>query len=757
MQGATAVLSELHESVELGRLNDSLLSALLLDPKAIRECEVLDFKEKLPSSDSEYAKTLRDVVALHNSFGGFIVFGVKEVVKDREVAVVGVEVGKLGVAKIRDMARAYCGVDIRFAPMSATVGDLHVEVIWVAKRAVAEQPVRLIKNGPEEKPGKVSFKKGDVVFRRIDNNALAQLADDYEFLYSERKPPSLSLGLGTLSTDPLDNNLPDRVVVCAKFVGRASDLGDLWKWLADDFSRVRLIAGEGGLGKTSVAYKFSEEVARRRIKPFEKVVWLTAKKKQFIASRDDYRVANHVDYSDASSLFRAIGVAHGCIDSDFGDSSSDVRQLMQVALQSCAVTSSFVVVDDVDSLSPEDQLRALEFGMRLPPGTKMLLTTRVNFSYSPDNVLKLDGLQEQEFLEYVNLLRERYKLSELPEGKVAKLRGVTGGSPMFSDSLMRLERRGLTLDKAMSEWHGERGLEARKAALQREVQQLSKEAKKILYVVSKLKNCSYLELSRIVDYTDQTMGDALQELSGLFLISAPAIAKEARYTIEANTALLVQELAQSLGIPVKVLDKSIRSLKEDAVGISITKRSSIVGLAISEAIASLNGKGAKDALEVIQAASKKLSKPHPDLLLATGRFSLKLSPPSYEEASRAFDQAYELGQRKSLLYDLWFGSELARGAYDSALDIATKAIEDVGDQAKWYEARAQVNIKRAERLTASVAKDAAVRAVHQAHDDLLVARKMTEGVLHARRLEALIAQVRAVEIGVRAYPRPRNQ
>ena len=53
---------------------------------------------------------------------------------------------------------------------------------------------------------------------------------------------------------------------------------------------------------------------------------------------------------------------------------------MQTALESCDLISGFIVIDDIDSLSKDDQLRALEFGMRAPSGTKLLLTTRVNFS-----------------------------------------------------------------------------------------------------------------------------------------------------------------------------------------------------------------------------------------------------------------------------------------------------------------------------------------------------------------------------------------
>ena len=210
--------------------------------------------------------------------------------------------------------------------------------------------------------------------------------------------------------------------------------------------------------------------------------------------------------------------------------------------------------------------------------------------------MKLDGLQKSEFKDYVVVLRDRYKLQPITDSKIEHLRDVTGGSPLYTDSLIRLERRGIALDKAMVQWKGERGLEVRKAALSREIQQLSKEAKRVLFVISTLKNCSYTELSQIVDYTDQTLGDSLQELSGLFLISAPSIAKEARYTVEPNTGLLVIELSGTLGIDHAALVAATRRSRSDAIGLGLQKRSGIVGLAISEAIAKLKAGDSKEAV-----------------------------------------------------------------------------------------------------------------------------------------------------------------
>lgn len=743
MEGQINVVSRLHQAVASGELSEELFAEIPRFPSSVVECEVLDFKRQIPANDSEYAKTVRDLVALHNSYGGFIVFGVDEIEKDRAFKIVGVERGGVKINKIKDNIKSYCGVDIRVHGVSLEVSGLNIEVIWIVKRGQGDRPVRFVKNGPDTKPGQPAFKKSEVVFRRIDNNAIAQGAEDFDFLFSERRPPSIDASF--ISQDigePIENNLPDRVFVCPKFVGRKENIGELWTWLDDDFSRVRLIAGEGGLGKTSLAYQFSEEVASRRIKPFIKIVWLTAKKKQFVAAQDEYRVAAHVDFEDATSLFKSIGISLGCNEDDFWG--LDHKSAMQMALDSCGLISSFIVVDDIDSLGKDDQLRALEFGMRTPPGTKLLLTTRVNFSYSPDNVLKLDGLPEAEFKDYVVVLRERYKLAAITDAKIERLREVAGGSPLYTDSLIRLERRGISLDKAMMQWRGERGLEVRKAALSREIQQLSREAKRVLFVISTLRNCSYTELSQVLSYTDQTLGDALQELSGLFLISAPSIAKEARYTVEPNTGLLVLELAGTFGIDHAALVAAAKRSRSDAIGMGLQKRSGIVGLAISEGIALLRNGDSKGALEVIVSASKKLSRPHPDLLLAAGRFNLRLSSPNYDEAKKAFEQSFALGQRKPLLFDLWFDAEFGRGAFDDALYVSGRAIEYEHDLQRWYERRAQVRMMLAQRAKSRFSNDAAIRELDLALADLRASRKASSGDIQRSRLDQLIAQAESL-------------
>lgn len=264
--------------------------------------------------------------------------------------------------------------------------------------------------------------------------------------------------------------------------------------------------------------------------------------------------------------------------------------------------------------------------------------------------------------------------------------------------------------------------------------------------MSHVRSASFVELSQVLGYTDQTLGDALQELAGLFLVSAPSIGREARYTVEPNTGLLVLELAQSLGIDHTALVAAAKRARTDAVGLSLQKRSGIVGLAIAQAIAHAKNGDPRAALETVTAASKQLSKPNADLLLAVGRFSLKLDEPNREQASRVFAEAYSMGQRKQLLFDLWFDAEYGRGSLSAAMEVTTKAIDHaVGDAFRWYERRAQVHIALARRSDSRVTIDAAVREVDRAIEDLRTARTLSNGDIQYRQMDILLGQAQLLK------------
>lgn len=62
------------------------------------------------------------------------------------------------------------------------------------------------------------------------------------------------------SREPLDDSLPPREAIVVKFVGRQIDLELLWQWFDDGLRRKFWLAGDGGKGKSALAYHFAVQV-----------------------------------------------------------------------------------------------------------------------------------------------------------------------------------------------------------------------------------------------------------------------------------------------------------------------------------------------------------------------------------------------------------------------------------------------------------------------------------------------------------------
>jgi hypothetical protein len=129
------------------------------------------------------------------------------------------------------------------------------------------------------------------------------------------------------------------------------------------------------------------------------------------------------------------------------------------------------------------------------------------------------------------------------------------------------------------------------------------------------------------------------------------------------------------------------------------------------------------------------------LLLALGRFNLNLDPPNRDQASKAFSESYLLGQRKQLLFDLWFEAEYGRGSLESTLEVTAKAIEhQVGEAHRWFERSAQSHIALARRAGTKISIDSAVREVDLAIADLRKAKEHCKGDIQYRQMDTLLAQ-----------------
>jgi hypothetical protein len=67
-----------------------------------------------------------------------------------------------------------------------------------------------------------------------------------------------------------------------------------------------MLTGEGGPGKSSIAYEFADRLTQVPGNIFEQVVWLTAKRRQFSGQDDSFVAVPEAHYSSYEELIVAI-------------------------------------------------------------------------------------------------------------------------------------------------------------------------------------------------------------------------------------------------------------------------------------------------------------------------------------------------------------------------------------------------------------------------------------------------------------------
>src|ERR1017187_5591138 len=93
------------------------------------------------------------------------------------------------------------------------------------------------------------------------------------------------------------------------FVGRSSQIEKLWEWFLDPVSRRWALSGDGGKGKSALAYQSATEVQREGPEPIQIIIWISAKRRRF--EEGSVIAIDNPDFSNLDSALSRILSEYG--------------------------------------------------------------------------------------------------------------------------------------------------------------------------------------------------------------------------------------------------------------------------------------------------------------------------------------------------------------------------------------------------------------------------------------------------------------
>lgn len=677
-------------------MTDEVVDALLPNGEPLAyERQLWDYKLELPHlindrkpTENELAEfngnvceIIKDAVAFYNSFGGYILAGVRN--SPREL------VGFSDSFDCDDLNKRIAAVTGRsiecyfktFQRSDEGGTSRTLGLLFIPQRPDDAIPAQLLKDAAPKASGKRPYARNDIYFRSADQCIKAETSDHYTFLFTPGRR-ALRASAHTSLSPILDSNLGPRDPAFIDFVGRESYLASLWGWFLDRFNPVKLLAGIGGVGKTALARQFSEQIARAAPFGFQKVVWLSAKRQFYTAVSGRYVPSTRIDFDGVDGLLRKICLELGLTDEE-APLDATREHLMESAMAALLTMPSLVIVDDIDSLEPEQQQDVFHTLISVfsrtvgksPVGSRALLTARLDLGAAPAQVIRVKGLELEEFVDFVQMTCESLDLSttlEISPKRMDRFHRITEGSPTFASSVLRLVALGESIDQAMTKWEKADGEDVRRFAFQRELEQLADSATNVLYALCVLSDSTLVEVSTILTRTEQQVRDDFAELRKYHLIAHTEahLPGGTRISVPSSIRMMREILKAKIRDPHRIETNCAKARD------SVSKAGRDIGTQIGRIVALWANDHPEDALVLAEMTDRNNSG-NPDAKCLLGRAHLRVANPDFRKAELAFRKAQEMGCRRPELLPLWVETKAELGDWTGILEITKFSDKDI--------------------------------------------------------------------------------
>ena len=713
--------AQIYEFLETNECSEKVVAALYDGESFIEQEDYLwDYKAALgidgakPGSKSYQAKVCeiaKDVVAFHNTLGGYLVFGVE----DKTGKILGCEESFPDddlSARLKSDLRKNIDITVRRINFQKN----HILLVHIPRKLGKEQPKAFVRPAKAAENGRQAYKQNDIYYRDGIGSSPAR-GDALASLVAGRfEIPGLP---HQVSFDQLtENNLPARNFEKRDFVGRQSYLDMLWRWLLDPFTPIKLVSGIGGLGKTTLVRRFVEDVLERPPEGFENLIWFSAKSIHFDAETAKF-VTTHEDdpnfFNSSTKLYEKLLSTLGIPDEEL-ETLTDDEELLSRLIDALTLFPSLVVVDDLDSLSKEEQAQIFqELGMVFSRTaalsahpSRCVFTARELVGAAPRQTVKLQGFGESEFLEHLQTLYERFGMPMRLERKqhlFKRFLKESGGSPLFAASIVRLVHGGLSLDEALNRFRGKEGEEVRSFAFEREIGRLAQGQLRCLFALIQIAPCSRVELADVLEVSEDQLLQDMGNLRDFHLVERDdsTSARGREYNLEGYVKLLGNLVEAKIADPRKIERrcKEIRGGKK--------ARRDDVGKIIGQAVSLWRIEDHEGALNFLL-GQRKLRKNEAftsDLKCLLGRAYLRADIARWKEAEKCLREAYAEGCQRPELLELWIEALEIGKDWNGVSDVAQLAIKDTS-RSKYYLVLGNATLEQANLLVKGGDQQAAI-------------------------------------------------
>ncbi len=473
---------------------------------------------------------------------------------------------------------------------------------------------------------------------------------------------------------PLEDFLPPLESIVSNFIGRNTEFRELRNWFLNPASRRWALAGEGGKGKSALAYEFGLEIKNSSPEPFQTVIWLSAKKRRYVEGC--IVEINTPDFCDLNTALNKLLQCFGWIEEI--EKPIDTKKDTVTTLLN--EFPALVVVDDIDSIDSENEDAIEFFSLNLPQTkSKVLFTSRRVIFGMGGSTTHIKGLSLEETKEFVlsRCLVLGLDNKAFPIDIIQKIHKVTEGSPLYIEDLMRLTAVMQPKD-AVDLWQVKGGKDARRYALGREFEILSETAKKVLCAACVAKGAvSFPELEAILGISSERLISGITELQKLFLAPKPRIIEnEQRFELNVNTKLLVKEVHGDTEL-YKRVDAAYKRISGEIQ----QKSSNQIGAIIRQSLFCVRAKKMTDAELLLVNALKKFPS-DTDIIGVLGLVYKSWVPTRITDAREKFTRAYQLKSKKEDMYVHWAKMEIEVSEWTKAAAAAENGLKSFPNSSK---------------------------------------------------------------------------